>query len=159
LTPSAGRAVANTVYGDVLEDPAMPALARHFSCAALVAEEDGKQGWASQRYMEAAWACDDAGAADGARICRQRAAEMLALAIQSGQAASQNPVVHGVRADLLRRAGLFNEAVTAVEAAEAVLTEDSEHYGRTAAVLDFIRELALAENDAPHTVGDAFLIR
>jgi len=156
LRANAGRAVADTAYADVLKDSSMPALARHFYCAALVAVAAEEPGRAAQHYMEAAWACDDAEAAERARFCRLRAAEMLAAAFESGQAAVDDPVVHGVRAELLRRARVFEEALAAVEDALAVLPEGTERSFRTWLVLAFIRTLAWAEDDAPHTVEDAF---
>ena len=156
LRTNAGRAVADAAYADVLKNSGMPALARHYYCAALVAEAAGESDRAARHYIEAAWACDDAEATERGRACRLRAAEMMAAAFESGQAAD-SPVSHGVRADLLRRAGLFEEALAAVEDAEAVLPEDfSPHSLQTWVVLTYIRELAGAEDDEPHTIEDAF---
>jgi hypothetical protein len=153
---NAGRAVADAAYADVLKNSGMPALARHYYCAALVAEAAGEPDRAARHYIEAAWACDDAEATERGRACRLRAAEMMAAAFESGQAAD-SPVSHGVRADLLRRAGLFEEALAAVEDALAVLPEDfSPHSLQTWVVLTYIRELAGAEDDEPHTIEDAF---
>lgn len=155
-TPGAGRTVASVLYRDVLENARMPALARHYFCAALVAEAAELRDEAAHRFVDAAWACDDAGAAEQARICRQRAAEMLASAIEWGDAPTESPVVRGVLADLLRRAGLHDEAIAALAAGETLLDPDDEEHSGTATVLAFIRDLADAGDDEAHSVAEAF---
>jgi hypothetical protein len=108
----------------------MPALAREYFCAALVAEAAELRAAASSHFLSAAWVCDDAGAAEQARICRDRAAEMLAAAIEWGDVRSESPVVHGVRADMLRRAGRFDEAIEALAAAGMTDDDGSRHRRR-----------------------------
>ena len=84
LTGGAGAVVASLIYRDVLDNARMPELARRYFCAALVAEADERRGDSARRFIDAAWACDDDGAAEQARICRERAAEMLSSAIEWG---------------------------------------------------------------------------
>lgn len=134
----------------------MPALARHFFCNALIAEAAERRGDAARRFVDAAWACDDEGAAEQARICRQRAAEMLASAIEWGDVPTESPVVHGVLADLLRRAGRYNEAIGALAAGEALLDLEDEEQSGAATVFGFLRELAEASDDEAHSVDEAF---
>jgi hypothetical protein len=67
---------------------------------------------------------------------------------------TENPVVHGVRADILGRAGRHAEAVAALDTASAIDGEDEET--QTVTVLAYIRELAEAGDDEPHSVTDAF---
>jgi Arc/MetJ family transcription regulator len=110
---------------------------------------------ASSDFLSAAWACDDSGAIEQARICRDRAAEMLARAIEWGDVPSESPVVHGVRADLLRRAGRHDEALAALDAVTASGADDDEPT-QAATVLAYIRELAEAGDDEPHSVAEAF---
>ncbi|HLG08711.1 MAG TPA: hypothetical protein VI409_08610 [Gaiellaceae bacterium] len=155
-TPRAGRTVASLMYRDVLESARMPLLARQFFCAALVAETAERRDAAASHFVDAAWACDDAGAVEQARICRQRAAEMLASAIEWGDVPTESPVARGVLADLWRRAGRYDEALAACEAGEATLDPDDEPQGQTGTVLAFIRELAEAGDDEPHNVAEAF---
>jgi hypothetical protein len=152
----AREAVESHVYRDLLANARMPALARMFFCAALVAEACEQRGEAASHFREAAWACDDAEAVAQARVCRDRAAEMLAAAIEWGDLPSASPVVHGVRADLLRRAGRHEEALTVCAAAEATLDADGGEDGGAATVLAFIRELAEASDDEAHSVAEAF---
>ncbi len=80
-TPGADRTVDSVVYRDVLPRAKMPRLARHFFCAALVAEAAEEREQASWHFAEAAWACDDTGAVEQSRVCRERAAEMLVSTI------------------------------------------------------------------------------
>jgi hypothetical protein len=152
----ARRTVASLVYRDVLEKAKLPALARQFFCAALVAEAAEQREAAAWHFIEAAWACDDNGADEQARICRERAAEMLASAVAYGDVARENGVVHGVRADLLRRAGRYDEAIAACADGAAVLDPDDEADGQTATVLAFIHELAAVGDDEVHNAAEAF---
>ena len=154
-TRGARGAVESIVYRDVLENARMPELARRFFCAALVAEAAELRDQASSHFLSAAWACDDSGAVEQARICRDRAAEMLAKAIEWGDVPSESPVVHGVRADMLRRSGRHDEAIDALDAAGA-RGEDDEGAIQAATVLAYIRELAEAGDDRPHSVAEAF---
>ena len=61
-----------------------------------------------------------------------------------------------VLADLLRRAGRYDEAIDAVASAEATLDPEDEEQSGTATVLGFIRELAEAGDDEAHSVVEAF---
>jgi hypothetical protein len=153
-TRGARRVVGSIIYREVLENARMPELAREYFCAALVAEAAELRDGACSHFLSAAWVCDDAGAAEQARICRDRAAEMLASAIEWGDVPTENPVVHGVRADILRRAGRHAEAVAALDTASAIDGEGEQT--QTATVLAFIRELAEAGDDEPHSVAEAF---
>jgi hypothetical protein len=143
------------IYRDVLRNARMPELARQFFCAALVAEAAELRDAAAGHFLSAAWACDDSGATEQARICRDRAAEMFAKAIEWGDVPTDSPVVHGVHADMLRRAGRYDEALAALAAAGVGDPDDDEH-GQAATVLAFIRDLAAAGDDSPHSVAEAF---
>ncbi len=79
---------------------------------------------------------------------------MLAKAIEWGDVPSESPVVHGVRADMLRRAGRYEDALAALD---AVVTADADNEPTQAAtVLAYIRELAESGDDTPHSVAEAF---
>ena len=155
-TPKAGRTVESLIYRDVLEKAKMPALARHFFCAALVAEAAERREAAAWHFVEAAWACDDSGATEQARTCRDRAAEMLSSALAWGDIATENVVVHGVIADLRRRAGRYEEALVACAAGEVALETDDEADTPVATVLAFIRELTESQDDEVHNAAEAF---
>jgi tetratricopeptide (TPR) repeat protein len=154
-TRGARRIVSSVIYRDVLENARIPELARTYFCAALVAEAAEQRDASASHFLSAAWACDDSGATEQARICRDRAAEMLAAAIEWGDVPSQSPVVHGVRADMLRRAGRYADAIDALDAAHPTEADD-DGSTQAAAVLAYIRELAEAGDDEPHSVAEAF---
>lgn len=156
--PGAAEAVASVVYRGVLERSRLPRLARAYFCQALVAEWAGRASCAARAFLAAAWACDDARASEQARICRDRAAELLERAIEQGDHEPPREVVLCVLADLRRRAGRFDEALEACAEAESVLAEagDDEGAGATAAVASFIRALAEAGDDECHNAAEAF---
>jgi hypothetical protein len=155
-TRGAARVVRSPIYRDVLERAKLPARARRFFCAALVAEAAEQREQSAWHFLEAAWACDDRGATQQARTCRERAAEMLGSALAYGDVATENAVVHGVLADLLRRAGRDDEAIAACATGEAALDPDDENDRQTATVLAFIRELAEAGDVDVHNAAEAF---
>jgi tetratricopeptide (TPR) repeat protein len=154
--PSAARTVSSVLYREVYERAKMPTLARRLFCAALVAEGAEERQQAAWHFVEAAWACDDAGATAQARICRERAAEMFAAALAWGDIPVESTVVHGVRADLLRRAGRYEDALSAIEAAEATIDADDEGAEHAVCVLAYLRELVEAEDDTCHNAAEAF---
>ena len=96
------------------------------------------------------------GATEQARICRDRAAEMLSSALAWGDIASENVVVHGVLVDLLRRAGRYDDALAACATGEAALDPNDDDGAPTATVLAFIRGLAESEDDEVHNAAEAF---
>ena len=100
-----------------------------------------EQGIAGRSPTISRWRspCDDSGATEQARICRDRAAEMLSSALAWGDIASENVVVHGVLADLLRRAGRYDDAVAACATGEAALDLNDDGDAPTPTVLAFIR--------------------
>jgi hypothetical protein len=143
------------MYRDVLDNARTPALAREYFCAALVAEAAGLRDSSAAHFLSATRPRDDSGAAEQARVCRDRASEMLAAAIEWGDVPSESPVVHGVHADMLRRSGRFDEALATLDAVGAAELDD-EDPSQAATVLAFIRELAEAGDDSPHSVAEAF---
>jgi hypothetical protein len=107
----ASEIVSSDRYKQVVDDGTLPELARQWLGWSLIAEasnEPADAGWAA---LSAAWACDDAGCAEGAERSRNRAAALFQAVIQAGQKLS--PAAEGdaaILADILRRAGRFAEA-------------------------------------------------
>lgn len=145
------------MYRDVLRRSKLPRLARSLFCAALVHDAAGRPEASAWRFLEAAWACDDKRARGQARTCRERAAEMFHRALETGEAETHEAVVLTLTADLLRRAGRFDEALARCELADAALLEvDDEEFQGTAAVATFIRRCAEQEDDGSHHIGEVF---
>jgi len=157
--PGAAAVVESLVYRGVLERSELPRLARDYFCAALVAGEAAEAPEsAAESFLHAAWACDDAGAAGQARICRERSAEMLRLAISSGDIRPPREIALAVLADVERRSRRFDQALEACSEADSVLAEagDVGSGAGTAAVVSFIRELAEAGDDEAYSAAEAF---
>jgi len=159
--PHAAAVVESAVYGDVLERSQLPGLARTYFCSALVEEAVGRYEASAWGFVSAAWACDDDRAAGQARSCRQRAAEMLTRALERGEGEMTRSVAQTLVAELWRRAGCFDDALAACEAAAAELEEEGpgdlgDGPGSTAVVVGFIRGLAEAGDDGAHNCAEAF---
>jgi hypothetical protein len=155
--PGVAELVQSPVYRGALEQSRLPRLARSFFCAALVnefAERTEQAGW---RFLDAAWACDDANARAPARTCRERAAEMFAGALDRCETETPPEVLHTVCADIWRRARRFDDALAACDAAdEAIADAGGDAESGTAAVVAFIRELVADEDDGSRSCAEAF---
>lgn len=157
--PAAAAVVESAAYRELLERARMPRLARHLFCAGLVAEGAGEREAAAWRFLEAAWACDDHFAVVPARMCRERAAEMFESALARGEATAPAGSVKTLLADVLRRAGRFDDAIAASEEAELLVAreEDADDpEADAAAVPRYVRALAEAGDDRTHNVAEAF---
>jgi tetratricopeptide (TPR) repeat protein len=153
----AAAIVESHVYRGVRDSSRLPGLARDYFCGALIAEGAGRADEAAQSFLAAAWLCDDAGATNHARICRDRAAEMLERAIAFGEHEAPLEIIGVVLADVLRRTGRFDEALAACDEAEQALGDAELGDEATAAVLAFIRELAESGDEGCHNAAEAFL--
>jgi hypothetical protein len=157
--PGAGEIVESVVYRGVRAGSRLPRLARDYFCAALVAEgASNDPESAARRFLKAAWACDDAGATAQARICRDRAAEVLERAIDAGELEPPREVAFAILADLRRRACRFDVALEACDQAQEALAESErgEDESGVAVVVAFIRELAESGDDECHSAAEAF---
>ena len=102
-------------YQQALVAPGLPSAALPLYCYSLILErsrQPADSGWAA---LHAAWACDDAGAIDGADKCRARAIQMWKRGKELGEAfgddlASEFALV----TDVYRRLGEFEHAIVGV---------------------------------------------
>jgi hypothetical protein len=148
-TPSTRTVVESSAYRALLGRADLPELARSFLCSSLVFDQGGERAAAARNAIEAAWACDDAGAVAEAARCRLRAVELLRESDAEGDTLFPDPATECVViVDLLRRARRFEDAVDQV----AGVLEADEH---VAALLMFSRSLALARDSGRYTVEDA----
>ncbi|MBN2254321.1 MAG: hypothetical protein JW736_01295 [Deltaproteobacteria bacterium] len=103
-------------YRKQLKSSDYPELANSFLCWTLIQEEESQYKIAGWTAVKAAWACDDAGAADAARECRRRAITLLEMARQKGQWFADNAgTEEAVIVDLHRRSGQFEQAMKLCE--------------------------------------------
>jgi len=145
--------VGGTDYRQQLADPSSPPLANWFLCQAIVLEETGNEQAAAWRAVNAAWACDDEGAAEPAARARLRAVELFRLELaEGGQFGDGNELgdvfatEHALLAELLRRAGRFSEALE--ECQEGLETVLSARLRRD---LELERTLSEAKDEACHS--------
>jgi len=95
--------VKTRAYADILSNKALPEAAITQLCTAAIAKIEGDTKGVARAYVWAAWAMDDEKIPDKATEFRMQAFE----AFSSLGPADQQPVV---MADLLRRAGQFDQA-------------------------------------------------
>ena len=138
-------------YQDQLNDSAYPVLANSFLCDAIICREAGNYAHATWGLIRAAWACDDAGKPEQASTCREKAADMLALAQQHGQKVCSDARAHAAMlVDLLRRSGQ-------AERAKQILATKPQ--GTDGDVIDLVMSYQgalIARNDVScHTIAEA----
>jgi len=144
--------VKSDSYKKQLKNPRFPKLANAFLCFSMIMEETGnfaKAGWAC---VYAAWACDDANNDVGARKCRERAVALLRQAKQADQRFAKRVGEEiAIMADLLRRAGRFEEALVVCD--EGL----KKHLGKTMRkVLMFQKELIRKGDTSCHEIEEVF---
>ena len=98
--------------------------------------------------LHAAWSCDDANDKDNARICREKAIPLAA------KLAHDNETIYMMRADMMRRAGQFEELISEYESVKMKgdARNDPEILNK---VLRFQIERAKEHDDKCYTVRDA----
>jgi len=129
-----------------LSDPAS-----RFRKAALIAEHFGAHGDAGWALLRAAWLCDDELAEDAAVTARLDAVEQLRAAIRCGQKVMDPDSAAGLLlADLLRRAGHFDDALVECEGAVGAIQDDA-----LAAIIGQERSLIITRDRAAHQANAA----
>ena len=150
--PKAARAVGRRAYKAQLSDPAYPELANSFLCQALIESAGEDYSAATWVLLHAAWVCDDAGRIEQAIACRERAAEMLALAEEHGQQVGKpEGASTAILVDLLRRSGRFEDARQALAARPEGIADEA-----VVRVLEFEASLVDQNDTACHTIAEAF---
>ena len=127
-----------------------PELARDFLCHGLLFEQRGSLGNAGWAALRAAWACDDEDELRAAEGCRLMVLELWDRAAAAGEEIHEREAEAALRADVARRAGLFDRARTEALAGLEVADDDV-----ITAVLQFELELIGRKDSAAHTVAEA----
>ena len=149
--PRAARVVRTAAYGALLADATRPPLANSFLASSVVLEGCAAFADAGWQAVYAAWACDDAGDDPAASECRLRAVALFADAILARQEVAVDPGgADAVIADLLRRAGRFEEAIARVEA-----VNDRPILKPTRRVLRYVAALAARGDRGAHSSAEA----
>lgn len=142
--------VESAEYQAQLADERYPEVARALLCAALVLDEREREDEATWCAIEAAWACDDAGASAEAKACRERAVELLVWADDGlvDDWASEGAIM----TDVLRRAGRFDDAC--LRALRTLAEHEREMDPVVRAVLNYELVLIEREDDAAHSLAE-----
>jgi hypothetical protein len=136
-------------YRRHLDDPSFPQLASRFRCWSAIAERGGRLSVAARSALWAAWACDDAGDASGAKECRDRAVSLLRRAMLA-RPSPEDQADRCVIVDMLRRAERFDEALEEANEASALLFPGSEE----ARILMFQRMLVASRDVEAHSLAE-----
>ena len=103
--------VKSSEYQKQLKDKSFPKLANTFLCSSMIQESSGSYQASAWRAIHAAWACDDFGFNDSAKICRIKALSMIRKGKSKGQSFMKSREESlCIQVDLLRRAEKFEEA-------------------------------------------------
>jgi len=148
---TAGEIVDSNAYLGQSGNPTYPALANHFLCWATIQESCGELAEAGWTCVHAAWVCDDENASLGASLCRMKAIELFKQARRNGARFSEQAGAEdALLADLYRRCGEFEKAVTAVQV--GVLKRPEQVLRK---VLYYQVNLVMQRNVASHSVDEA----
>lgn len=142
--PAAAQAVGAAHFRAVLNDAAVPPLARRFLAWALVLEETGALHAAAEATLHAAWVADDLNRPELARAWRREAVALW----RSGPPLDPEQVVRVV--DSLRRAGLPEDAEAT---AQRLLAEDPPDSVSQVLLLEL--RLLAARDERRHSVSSA----
>ena len=151
--PEAAAVISTGEYKGQLDDPIYPELANSFLCQALIESACGDYAEATWALIHAAWVCDDSRVPDQAKVCRQRAADMLGDAKEHGQRifSDSEESSMALLVDLLRRAGEFDVARETIAAKRDTITEDS-----ITRILDFQAVLIDKKDIFCHSMAEVF---
>lgn len=143
--------IESEAYQEIRTRVELPANARDFLCQALIAEASGRFDKAAWPTIFVAWLCDDDEASALADHYRLQAAELIQRAEREGQfLGSDSGTNQSVLADLLRRAGKFQEAKeVAQQGLDMELSETVEQ------VLRFQLHLIELQDRSCRTVAEA----
>lgn len=159
-------------YRAQLNNPDYPELANSFICFSIIMEKSGNYRSAGIYTHYAAWACDDEMNMNGARNCRIRAVHFF------DKVPDRSFKIKLIEVDLLRRAGLFEEAMKRCEAlldgpvdltaleeggefigvnekTEEKIKRKMEKYRMYMDILKFQKQLIQKGDDSCHTIGEA----
>jgi len=149
-SPGSQEVTGEVEYKKQLKNNAYPELANSFICMAIIRERKGDYVGATWSLIHAAWACDDAAYLDEAKICRNKAADMLVIAeIKHEEATRQKGASTAILVDLLRRSGRFDEAKKAIKERRGEISDDI-----IIKILDFQAALIEKGDLSAHTISE-----
>lgn len=127
-------------------------LAKRFYRHSMLQLHEGNVRAAMFALLHAAWSCDDENDKDNARLCREKAIPLAARIVGAELYDSEN--VNMIRADMMRRAGQFEELIREYESVK--MKGDARNNPEILnKVLRFQIERAKEHDDRRYTVSEA----
>ena len=143
------KIVGSQQYLAMRSDESLPEVARRMLCAAILDDETEHSPSLSRRVqweLRAAWACEDADDANGARACRMMASASLEACVAGGTQVYRQPGWEFVViVDCLRRCADFDAALEWIERGLS-----ADLHPRARVELEFERDLIDATDSAAH---------
>lgn len=137
------------IYKSIILSRALSDTASHFIASSFLNESIGQYANATWDMIYAAWTCDDNNETQGAIECRKNAVKLIREVNKASQDISyQDGATEAIQADLLRRAGLFEEALEIVK-----LVKTEEYIINR--VLSFEKKLIQKSDKDIHTIEEA----
>ena len=114
--PNSKVIVQSQKYQDILNNRAIPEIAASFLALSYEKQKAQQFSEAAWRAIHAAWICDDKDDYGAAKECREKAISLIEKAeAQSQTIAGQEGASETITIDIMRRAGMFQNALTLAE--------------------------------------------
>lgn len=152
VEPETRDLVFSKKYKEQLNNFERPELANSFICKALIEENLGDYLHALSSAKNAAWVCDDLDEYNAAKKCRLRAVYIINKAEKEGlldQISDQDGYSVYMKVELLRRAGLFDEAKGVIEKRKSEIKDEV-----ILTVLEFQEELINSKDESNHKFSE-----
>jgi len=142
--------VATDEYQNIILDTQMPDVAASFLALSHIKQKQGQFSDAAWRSIHASWICDDKNNYEESVKCRNRAIYLIGMASLYAQTiAGQAGQSETITIDLMRRAGMFGEALKLAELTKAKEIEET--------VIQMIRyeeKLIVQKDIQSHTISE-----
>ena len=138
-------------YQDIIKGSNIPKIAASFLSSSYLHQKQHQHSESAWRAIHAAWICDDENNHDVSTECRKEAISMIKKGEErSEKLADQAGASEAITIDLMRRAGIFEEALAMVEETKTMDVEEI-----ITKVILFEEKLLFSEDIDAHTVAEA----
>ncbi len=145
------KIVNSKEYQNIIVSSEMPEIAASFLALSYEKEKQQDYSDSAWRAINAAWICDDENKLELSTKCRRQAVTLIANANKYGQKiADQAGVSEAITIDLMRRSGMYKEAL---ELSATMKAEDIEEI--IMQVIQYEVKLIAKQDIGAHTVSEA----
>ena len=138
-------------YQDLIRDSDIPEIAASFLAQSYEEEKQQKYADSAWRAIHAAWICDDENNLESSVRCRKQAITLIEKANdQEQKIADQAGVSEAITIDLMRRSGMYQEALKLSAAAKVLEIEEVIKQ-----VIQYEEKLIAKKDIASHTISEA----